>query len=540
MSKENLESKVFFGGPIITINETQPVVQAVGIEGEKISAVGNLEEVKNKMGENYDLIDLNGKALLPGFIDSHFHIVPILFFYIFLNLVKVRTQKELKELLKQTVDQKKPGEFIYGLNLKEEQFENPDERVLPTRFFLDEICPDNPVFLLRYDGHIGIANSKALELVGINNDTVAPEGGEIRKENGVLNGILTENATSLIMTQVSLPDPNEIMEAAARAYKDLAAEGITSIHGVVELDKEGGVVNLGGLEIPLLKSVKEHILQDWYGIIFTAEPKKLKRLKKPPLDEGKIDGRFKIGCLKSWLDGTFGAATALMYEPFSDQPDKIGFTVINEDILYERMVKAHNFGFQIAIHAVGDKANRIVINLYKKLLKQHPRNNHRHRIEHASMLTSDMIKDMKELEIIASCQPPFINSEYTWLEKRIGKERCKYTYPFKSLVEAGIIIAAGSDGPVENPSVIKGVHALVTRNDLVPEECISIEEALKTYTINGAYAAFEEDVKGSIEVGKLANLVILDKNPLEIPKNEIINLKVVETIIRGKTVYKKE
>lgn len=540
MDGQTLEKKMFIGGPIITMNEKHPSVEAIGIEGDKIIAVGNLRDVKNEMGNKFELIDLNGSTLLPGFIDSHFHIVPILFFYVFLNLVKVKSQKELREILKQTAEQKKPGEFIYGLNLKEEQFENPEERVLPNRFFLDEICPVNPVFLLRYDGHIGIANSKALELAEVNNNTVAPEGGEIRKEKGELTGVLTENATALIMTKVSLPDPNEIMEAAARAYKDLASEGITSIHGVVELDKEGGVVNLGGLEIPLLKSIKDNILQDWYGIVFTAEPKKLKRIKKPPLDEGKTDGRFKIGCLKSWLDGTFGAATALMYEPFSDQPDKIGFAVINEDILYERMVKAHNLGFQIALHAVGDKANRIIIDLYKKLLKEHPRDNHRHRIEHASMLTSDMIKDMKDFGIIASCQPPFINSEYTWLEKRIGEERCKYTYPFNSLIKAGVVIAAGSDGPVENPSVIMGLHALVTRNGLIPEECISMEEALKTYTINGAYAAFEEDVKGSIEIGKLANLVILDNNPLEVPKDEIKNLEVVETIIRGKTVFKRK
>jgi predicted amidohydrolase YtcJ len=540
MNEKKLERKIFFGGSILTMNDDQPIVQAVGIDGEKILVVGSLEEVKNKIGENYVSINLNGKTLLPGFIDSHFHIVPILFFYVFPNLVEVKSQNELKELLKKSVDQKKPGEFIYGLNLKEEQFENPKERILPNRFFLDEVCPNNPVFLLRYDGHIGIANSKALELAGIKNNTLVPEGGEIRKnEKGDLTGILTENATSLIMTQVSLPDPKEIMEAAARAYKDLAAYGITSIHGVVELDKEGGVVNLGGLEIPLLKTIKDKILQNWYGIVFTAEPKKLKRIKKPPLDEGKIDGRFKIGCLKSWLDGTFGAATALMYKPFSDQPDKIGFSVINEDILYERMVKAHNLNFQIAIHAVGDKANQIVIDLYKKLLKEHPREDHRHRIEHASMLTSDMIKDLKKLGIIASCQPPFINSEYTWLEKRIGKERCKYTYPFKSLTEAGVVIASGSDGPVENPSVIMGLHALVTRNGFIPEECIPIEEALKTYTINGAYAAFEEDVKGSIEVGKFADLVIIDKNPLQVSEQEIKNIQVLETIIRGQTVFKK-
>ncbi|MFX1340343.1 MAG: amidohydrolase, partial [Promethearchaeota archaeon] len=446
-----MERLIFFGGPIITMNDSHLLIEAVGIEGDKIIAAGNLEEIKNKIGNNYKLIDLNGCTLLPGFIDSHFHIVPILFFYVFLNLAEVKSLKELKEQLIQTVHKKKPGEFIYGLNLKEEQFEDLEERVLPNRFLLDDICPDNPVFLLRYDGHVGVVNTKALELAGIDNKTISPEGGEIRRnEKGEITGVLSENATSLIMTKVSLPDPDEIMKAAAQAYRDLAVEGITSIHGIVELDKEGGVVNLGGLEIPLLKTMKDKILQDWYGIVYTAEPKKLKRLQKPPLDDGKLDSRFKIGCLKSWFDGTFGAATALMLEPYSDHPESSGFSVIDEGVLYERMVKAHNLGFQIALHAIGDKANQTVINLYKKLLSQYPRNNHRHRIEHASMLTAEMIKDMKDLGLIASCQPPFINSEHSWLEKRIGKERCKITYPFKSLIKAGVIIAAGSDGPVEN------------------------------------------------------------------------------------------
>jgi len=208
--------------------------------------------------------------------------------------------------------------------------------------------------------------------------------------------------------------------------------------------------------------------------------------------------------------------------------------------MYEKMKVAHNDGFQIAIHVIGDKGNRICVDLYKKLLTEFPRDNHRHRIEHASMLTEDVIKDMKDYGIIASCQPPFINSEYTWLEKRIGKKRCEYTYPMKSIIDAGIVLVSGSDCPVEDPSVIMGLHALVDRNGFIPEQCITVEEALKTYTINAAYAAFEENIKGTIEEGKLADLVILDKNPLEVSKDKIKEIQVVETFIRGKSIYKRE
>ena len=529
------EKKIFHGGPIITLNENQPSVEAVAIEGEKINAVGNLEDIKQKMGNDFELINLKGGTLLPGFIDSHIHPIMFIFFLINLDLSNVRSIKELQILLKETAVQKSPAEWIIGLRLKEEEFTNLEERALPTRWQIDEVCSENPVFLVRYDGHIGIANTKALDIAGIDADTKVPEGGEIRKdEKGELTGIISEEALNLIFSKISFPKPSEIMEGAEKAFKILAEEGITSIHGLVEYDRGRGV------EFSIMKSIMDKVLQNWYCLVNTENIENIKKVKKPPLDDGNKYSKFKIGGLKTFADGTFGAKTACMFEPFSDAPNTCGFCVVDIEKLYNQMKEAHNLGFQIGVHTIGDKGNRIVVDLYKRILKEHPRKDHRHRVEHASMLTADVVNDMKELGIIASCQPPFLNSEFTWLEKRIGKERCKYTYPYKSLIDAGVIIASGSDCPVEVPDVILGLHALVTRNGLIPEECISIREALKTYTINGAYAAFEEGVKGSIEVGKLADLVILDKNPLEVPKDKIKDIQVLETYIRGKIVYKKK
>jgi predicted amidohydrolase YtcJ len=538
MKHENLNKKVFFGGSFITMNEDQPTLEAIGIEGEKIIAVGTLENVKKKIGSDYELINLKGKALLPGFIDCHLHPILFLFYYINPNLSDVKSLKELKSILKKACKRKNTNELMLGLNLKEENFENP---VLPTRWDLDEACPNHPVFILRYDGHIAVANSKALELAGVDETTEIPEGGEIRRnEQGVLTGIISEKALAPFLSKVSMPNADELNEAANKAFKKFAEYGITSIHGILHSDAGGEFGDFGVIEVPLMKSIQDKILQNWYILLFTQRANKLIRMKKPPLDGGKKDSQFKVGCMKLFLDGTFGARTACMYEPFSDAPNMCGFCIVDENDLYEKMKAAHINGFQIGIHAIGDKGNRIAVDLYKKLLKEHPRKDHRHRIEHASMLTEDVIKDMKEFGLIASCQPPFINSEYTWLDKRLGRERCKYTYPFKSLVDSGVIIAAGSDCPVESPSVIEGIYAMVNRNSFVQEECISMEEALKAYTINGAYAAFEEDIKGTIEVGKLADLVILDKNPLKIPDTEIKKLQVIETIIRGKTVFRRK
>lgn len=536
MSKVSYRKKIFFGGNIITINDLYPSVEAVGIDSDKIIAVGNLEDVKKTLKDEYELIDLKGKTLLPGFIDSHIHAIGSIFLTLYPSLKNVKNLEEIQELLKKESQLKEPGDLIIAFDLDEEKLENP---IIPTRWDLDKACPDKPVFIFRHDIHIGIANSKLLEVLGIDKETIPPEGGEIRKnDQGEITGVLTENTTSLVFSIFKLPDSNAIKENADKFFLSLAEKGITSIHGVLELDRKGGVDNLGGVSLPILKLIQENVLQNYYGIYFTAIPKKILKIKKPPLEEDSKYSKFKVGCIKAWLDGSFGAYTALMFRPFTSQPDTSGYCVIEEDVLYERMKKAHNLGLQIAIHAIGDKANKILVDLYSRLLDECPREDHRHRIEHASMLTPDVIQGIKKLGLIASCQPAFILSEYDWLEKRLGPERCKITYPFKSLVDAGIVIASGSDGPVEDPNPILGLHAMVNREGFVTEESISIEEALKTYTINGAYAAFEENIKGSIEVGKLADLVILDKNPIESLKDEIKKIQVMETIIRGKTVYR--
>ena len=531
-----MDNKILYGGTIITINNAQPYVEAVGIKGDKIVSVGTLEEVKVEMGENSELIHLKGTVLLPGFIDCHLHPVGYINHILNPDLTNVKSLKELQDLLKYELEKKEKDEFVIAYNFSEERFDDP---VLPNRWDLDEISPNHPVFILRYDGHIGIANTRALNLVELDEHTRVPEGGEIRKDkHGNLTGVVSEKALNLIFAKIPIPNDEKLVEAAKKASKQLAQKGLTSFHGVINADARFKPDHRKTDEFSLFKSVQNYFLQDCYAFIETKYPEKVIDLSKTSLHEGNSERKAKIGGLKLYLDGSFGAKTACMFEPFTDAPEKCGFCVIEEAEIYEKMKIVHNKELQIIIHAIGDKANRIAMNLYKKLLTEFPRGNCRHRIEHASMLTEDVIKDMAKFGVIASCQPPFINSEYYWITKRIGNERCKYTYPMKSIVNGGVILASGSDCPIEDPDPIMGLHALVTRNSFVPEECLSIEEALKSYTINAAYAAFEEDIKGSIEVGKLANFAILNRNPLEIPKNEIKEIRVVETIIRGKTVFK--
>jgi len=509
-------NKILFGGAILTINSNQPYVEAVGIKGDKIASVGSLEEVKLKMGENCEFIDLKGKTLLPGFIDCHLHPMGYINHILNPDLTNVKNLKELQDLLKYVSGKRENDEFIIAYNFSEERFADP---ILPNRWDIDNVCPNHPVFILRYDGHIGIANTRALNLAELDEHTKIPEGGEIRKDkHGNLTGVISENALNLIYAKIPIPNDVKIAAAAKKGSKYLAQKGLTSFHGIINADDRYKADNRKTDEFSLFKLVQNYFFQDCYAFIETAYPEKVLELSKISLHEGNSESKGKIGGLKLYLDGSFGAKTACMFKPFTDAPEE------------NRL--------QIVIHAIGDRANRIAMDLYKKLLTEFPRDDPRHRIEHASMLTEDVIKDMAEYGVIASCQPPFINSEYNWISKRIGEERCKYTYPMKSIVTAGVVLASGSDCPIEDPHPILGLHALVTRNSFVPEECLSVEEALKSYTINAAYAAFEEDIKGSIEVGKLADFVLLDRNPLKVPKDEIKEIRVMETIIRGKTVFK--
>ncbi|MFX0147230.1 MAG: amidohydrolase, partial [Candidatus Hodarchaeota archaeon] len=480
MDHQDFEKKLFFGGPIITLNENQPIVEAIGIDGEKILTVGSMDHVISILNSGYKLINLDGNTLLPGFIDCHLHPISYVLYHLFPDLTDIRSLEELKLLLKKSIKEKNTSELLLAFNLSEEKFKVPK---LPTRQDLDDACPNHPVFILRYDSHIGIANSKALELAGITEETIVPKGGEFRRdESGKLNGVICEKAINLILSKMKFPEASKIEQAAFKVFTSLASKGLTSFHAIVSGDKSGEFGEVGAIELPLFRFLQDKILQNCYTFINMEKIRKLFRIQDSYFYNQQIEDRFKFGGLKLFLDGSFGAKTAYMYEPFTDAPNMCGFCVIEEDTIYNRMLKAHQNGIQIILHAIGDKGNRIAMNLYKKLLQEYPRKDHRYRIEHASMLTKDVIADMKKYSIIASCQPPFINSEYIWLEKRLGKERCKYTYPFKSILDSKVILVSGSDCPVEDPSPILGIHALVTRNGFIPEQCISVEEALKTYT----------------------------------------------------------
>jgi len=280
----------------------------------------------------------------------------------------------------------------------------------------------------------------------------------------------------------------------------------------------------------------EHVPVNMYGMIITDDVAKVEEARQTPL-HGDEPGGHRIGAVKIFSDGTYGSCTAYMYEPFTDQPDKSGFLVRSEEELYRIMVDAHTAGFQIAAHAIGDLANATCIKLYERLLEEHPKEDHRHRIEHASSLSASMIADMARLGLVISTQPLFIHSEKHWLHKRLGPERAKWAYPYRAILDGGVKIAGASDAPVESTDVLHAIQCCVTREGFETQQAISAAEAVRMYTLDAAYAQFEDSVKGSISVGKRTDLVILSANPVSVAPEEIGDISVERTIVGGKVVY---
>ncbi len=517
-----MSKKLYFGGSIITMDQSNPDVQALAVAEGRIVALGSLDECRDALGSGYDEVDLQGRALLPGFFDVHIHPLMAIVFEMNVNLHGARDLDELKQRFADA-----DGEWLVGLNFDEQDLTS---KTLPSRVELDQISSDKPVIFVKHDGHTVIVNSKILEVCGINAETPDVEGGCIdRDEFGMPTGVLREQASALALGNLPFPSEEQFAVAADATFKRMLSFGITSLGVILQTGEDGPAGAVGAFDLPMMQFLASATPHSFFGYMLSDDVETVTALMA---DSGSPD--LKIGGLKIIADGTFGSCTAAMREPFSDQSDKSGFMLHDSDEMYALMSRAHRAGLQLSIHAIGDKANRSVIDLYDKLLSEQPRDDHRHRIEHASVLDQQMIDDAKRLGLTMAVQPMFIHTERPWLVNRIGAERLKMTYPFRSLREAGVPLAGSSDAPVESQHVMHAIQCCV--EGLVPEQALSLEDAIRMYTIDAAQTLFCEDVRGSLSAGKLADMVILAADPRT--SDKIGEIAVEETIIAGETVFK--
>ncbi len=541
---ENSTIQIFYNCSILCIDKKNTIAEAMAISEGKILAVGTFNDVQAKFhGETPTKIDMKGDCIVPGFIDTHMHPGMYIYFKTQLDVSGVKSFSAITSVL-QTEDKKRnEGEWILGVDLMEDLFEDPAERHFPTRWDLDRASSTRPIVVIRHDGHICGANSAALKIMGIDRAKAADfktGTGEIRVDAaGEPTGVFTEGATSFPLANVPMPSMDRLKEAGGVFSRELAAFGITTVGGVFQLGAEGIAGEAGAVEMALMELlIKENVIaQDIAFYMVTDKPKQLKRVDRTLQKLSGNSGRFVLGGIKLYSDGSFGARTAAMFEPYSDSlTGELGFMVKDRPTLLALAKETLALGYQVITHAIGDKANRSVVDIYKEMLAGST-SPHRCRIEHASTLTPDTMADAARLGIIISSQPAFINSEFTWLERRLGPNRVKQTYAFKSIIDAGIVLAGASDAPVESASVLKALQACITRHGLVKEECIGVMDALRLFTWNAAYALNQEKSKGSIEAGKIADFVVLDKDPAKVPADAIEKVKVLATYQRGKKIY---
>lgn len=508
---------------VLTMNPTKPHAEAIAIKDEKIVAVGTNKQVKSWIGKQTKVINLHGKTIVPGFIDAHVHMRGFGRSLAWINLREVNSIKEMQRLLREHAKKTPEGRWIFGRGWDQERFR---EKRYPTRWDLDEAAPNNPVIFTRVCGHICVVNSKALELANITKDTSAPSGGQIdlNPKTGEPTGILRENAKDLVWSVVSEPSEEELTEMCIMACQKAAEAGLTSVHWFVH----------SPIEIRILQRLRREGKLP-IRAYFVVPVKFLNCLINAGLITGFGDHKTKIGSIKILVDGSLGARTAALKQPYNDDPSTKGTTLYTQRSLNMLVLKAHRAGFQLAIHAIGDRALDMTLKALEKALNKLPKGDHRHRIEHVSVLNAGLIQRMRKLGVIASVQPHFVISDF-WIEQRLGKARTRWAYPFKTLMEKGVLVVGGSDCPVEPISPLLGIYAAVNR-ERFPQEKITVEEALRIYTINAAYASFEEKIKGSIEAGKLADLTVLSDDLRKIEPSKIRDVRVEMTIVGGKTVY---
>jgi predicted amidohydrolase YtcJ len=521
------------GAAVVTVDENRPRAEAVGIENGVIVAVGAEVECRVALGENAATLDLQGGALLPGFIDAHLHPSPLMFYDMNANVHDVTTLAELQEHLRDQAAHAPEPAWIVGLDFDEQ---NLAERRLPTRHDLDA-ATDRPVMIFKHDGHTVIGNTAAIAAAGVTAATPDPPGGSIDREpSGFPAGAFRENAAPLLKDAAPFPSMDDLAAASEVTFGRLAAHGITSLGAVMQTDDYGPAGAAGASEMMALSALlHDRPKQSLYGLLFANDAAPILAARQTPLHQAERGGHF-IGALKIIVDGTLGSCTAWVSEPFADHQDKTGFLLHEEAEIFRRMAAAHEAGLQIAAHAIGDRAIGLCLDNYDRLQGGRP-GPHRHRIEHASVLNAELIDKMARLGVCVVAQPLFIDAEKHWLERRLGPERARWVYPLRALVDAGVTVAGSSDAPVESTHVMAAIQAAVTRSGFQTHQCLTVDEAIRLFTANAAYLQHEEDIKGTITPGKRADLVALSADPTRVPPETIGEIRVRRTWRGGEPTF---
>ena len=527
---------VLTNGVIYTVDSEQGRAEALAVVDGKIAAVGTSAEMERWIGSETRVIDLDGKFVMPGFNDGHVHFASGGRAFLTVNVEGTRSIAEFQQRVRDHLPDFQPGEWITGRGWDHSLWK---ENRIPTKEELDAVTTEHPVILTRVDGHSAIANSLALELAGITGETEVPQGGAIVLDaNGEPTGWLKETAQGLVRRLIPDVTREQRKQGLLLALEDAARNGITSIHD-----------NSGWEDFLMLRELKEEgklTLRVTEWLPFDAPLDDLKKMRD---EGGSSDGWLKTGALKGVTDGSGGSLSAAMLEPFANAPGNRGLLRKDPDTWKEMAVERDAAGFQITLHAIGDRANRVALDAYERAWQVNKRENARHRIEHSQFVHRDDVPRFKELGVIASAQPCHLLSDLRWAPLILGAERAYEGYAWNTLQKLGVTLAFGTDYPVEPLNPFRGLYAAVAREfedgagpegGWQPQEKISIEDAIRAYTLGSAFAEFEEERKGTLVPGKFADLIVLSQDITQVEPRKILETEVLLTVAGGRVVFEKE
>jgi predicted amidohydrolase YtcJ len=538
---------VLTNGKIVTMERSAPQAQAIAVRGGRIVAVGDDAAVRARIGPATQVIDLERRLVVPGFIESHGHFTGVGEAELQLKLMPAQSWDDIVAMVANAAKQAKPGQWIRGRGWHQEKWtKKPEPSVegFPTHHELSAVSPDNPVYLTHASGHASFANAKAMELSKVTRDTRSPEGGEILKDaKGEPIGVFRETASRLIRVGTGEPRRTPDEEAArARKILELASREVLS-KGITSFQDAGS--ELGTVDL-----MKEMVDEGQLGVRLWIMLRQPNQVLAPNLAKYRMvdygNGHLTVRAIKHSIDGALGSRGAWLLEPYSDKPDSTGLNTTSPETIRETAKLALQHGYQLCVHAIGDRANRDTLDIFEGAFKANPdKKDLRWRVEHAQHLHPDDIPRFGKLGVIASMQGVHCTSDAPYVAARLGDTRAKEgAYVWQSLIKSGAVVTNGTDAPVEDVDPIASFYSTVSRRlpdgrVFYPAQRMSREQALESYTLNGAYAAFEENSKGSLKPGKYADMVVLSQDIMMIPEADIPKTQVVYTIVGGKVRYKR-
>lgn len=530
---------VVHNAQVYTVNQSQPTAEAIAVRGDRIVLVGNNQDALELQGPSTRVIDAQGATLVPGLQDSHGHFTGLGASLQVLPLRGTSSYDQIVEMVRARTATARPGEWIQGRSWDQNDWAVTD---WPTHQKLTEAAPNNPVYLTRVDGHAALVNKAALDAAGITRATADPVGGRlIRDVDGEPAGVLIDNAQALVSAKIPSISAEQLEDQILLADAETRRLGLTSVHDAgtnpVTVAAYKRLIDNGKLKTRLYVMLR--------GPMSMLEPE----LKKGPIINYG-NHRLSVRAIKIGADGALGSRGAALLEPYTDEPSTSGFMTTTPEEIYAQTLAASRAGFQTCIHAIGDRANRVTFDVFERVQKEvSGARDLRMRNEHAQILDQAEIPRFATLSVIASMQATHATSDMPWVPARIGPDRTQEgAYVWQRLIESGVVLANGSDFPVEEPNPMLGFYAAITRQDpdgqppggWMPAERLSRDEMLKSFTWNAAYASHSEKDLGSLEVGKLADMVVLDKNVMTVEPREILSAQPVVTIIGGEVVYEKK